>query len=205
MLHRLRARATFSNTMSIAAVMIALGGTSYAAFKLPDDSVKSRNIVDGQVKTADLAHHAVRNAQVATNSLKGSAIAQTTLYKCEAGDIGLENRNFCARIVHETAGNYKDWASAIQVCRSQGDTPARLPTAAEFFAFTVGAPGGTEAFRNVDVWTADPAVPGPTGGNPPSAWSVSADSNGDPHTFAYRPISSQLHDVACVYGAADVK
>jgi len=37
------------------ALFVALSGASYAAFHLPDDSVKSRNIVDGQVKPVDLA------------------------------------------------------------------------------------------------------------------------------------------------------
>src|SRR5262245_32949175 len=37
------------------ALFVALGGVSYAAFNLPDDSVRSRHIVNGQVKPVDLA------------------------------------------------------------------------------------------------------------------------------------------------------
>ena len=37
------------------ALFVALGGVGYAAFNLPDNSVRSRNIVNGQVKPADLA------------------------------------------------------------------------------------------------------------------------------------------------------
>src|SRR5262245_36282751 len=37
------------------ALFVALGGVGYAAFNLPDDSVRSRNIVNGQVKPWDLA------------------------------------------------------------------------------------------------------------------------------------------------------
>jgi hypothetical protein len=37
------------------ALFVALSGASYAAFHLPDNSVKSRHIVNGQVKPVDLA------------------------------------------------------------------------------------------------------------------------------------------------------
>jgi hypothetical protein len=37
------------------ALFVALSGAGYAAFSLPDNSVKSRHIVNGQVKSADLA------------------------------------------------------------------------------------------------------------------------------------------------------
>jgi hypothetical protein len=37
------------------ALFVALSGAGYAAFHLPDDSVKSRHIVNGQVKPVDLA------------------------------------------------------------------------------------------------------------------------------------------------------
>src|SRR5262245_9657944 len=37
------------------ALFVALSGAGYAAFQLPDDSVKSRHIVNGQVKPVDLA------------------------------------------------------------------------------------------------------------------------------------------------------
>jgi hypothetical protein len=40
--------------MATIAVFIALGGGAYAAFHLPRDSVKSKNIVDGQVKDVDV-------------------------------------------------------------------------------------------------------------------------------------------------------
>jgi hypothetical protein len=37
------------------ALFVALSGASYAAFNLPDNSVRSRHIVNGQVKPVDLA------------------------------------------------------------------------------------------------------------------------------------------------------
>ena len=42
MLDRLRGRLTYANAMASAAVFIALGGSSYAAVMLTNNSVKSR-------------------------------------------------------------------------------------------------------------------------------------------------------------------
>jgi hypothetical protein len=53
----IRSRLTYANVMATIAVFMALGGGAYAAFSLPKDSVRSKNIVDGQVKPVDLAVH----------------------------------------------------------------------------------------------------------------------------------------------------
>jgi hypothetical protein len=52
---QLRRHFTFANTVSVIALFVALGGGAYAAFNLPPDSVRSKNIVNGQVRTPDLA------------------------------------------------------------------------------------------------------------------------------------------------------
>jgi len=59
MLRRLRPRFTFANIMSSVAVMIALGGTSYAAIKLPRNSVG----------TAQVRNNAINSAKVRDGSL----------------------------------------------------------------------------------------------------------------------------------------
>jgi hypothetical protein len=210
-----RPRISYANVMATIAVAIALGGTSYAAFKLPENSVSSPNIVDGQVKRQDIAKHAVTRkklaagavttATVAPNALTGAAIAQNTLFQCAPGDVGLDNRNFCAFVIHHGIGQYVDWLTAIQQCRARGATPARLPTAAEAIAF---APGGGSPFRGIEMWTADPAAAGnQTGNGAPvaQAWTVATDSNGTLMSISQRPIDQLLPDAACVYSAADVK
>jgi hypothetical protein len=197
MLRRLRARLTFSNIMAATAVMVALGGTSYAATRISNNSVRSTSIVNGQVKTQDLANHAVTAKKLAADAVTSGAPL-----RCQAGDAALGNRGLCAFKLHFGGGETKDWAGAIQACRARGSTPARLPTAAEFFAY---APLGGSPFKGIDVWTADPAVAGPVSGNPPKAWSVSSDVDGNVATFEERPLTSQLADVACIYSAADVE
>jgi hypothetical protein len=53
----IRARLTYANVVSTLCLFLLLGGGAYAAFSLPKNSVKSKNIVDGQVKPVDLAVH----------------------------------------------------------------------------------------------------------------------------------------------------
>ena len=66
---RIKSNLTYANVMATIAVFIALGGVSFAAFHLPKDSVKSKNIVNGQVKQADVSHTlTVAGAQTATNA-----------------------------------------------------------------------------------------------------------------------------------------
>ncbi len=51
---------TYANVIATVALFVALGGGAYAAFHLPKNSVKSKNIVNGQVRDADLANPFVR-------------------------------------------------------------------------------------------------------------------------------------------------
>src|SRR6476659_9065503 len=52
----IKSKLTYANVMATIAVFIALGGASYAAFHLPKNSVKSKNIVNGQIKQKDVSH-----------------------------------------------------------------------------------------------------------------------------------------------------
>lgn len=54
-MNRIGRHLTYANVVSTIALFIVLGGVSYAAFHLPKNSVKSKNIVNHKVKAADLA------------------------------------------------------------------------------------------------------------------------------------------------------
>lgn len=62
-------------------LFVALSGVGYAAFTLPDNSVRSRHIVNGQVKRADIAGGAVNSAKVANGSLVPGDLAAGVLSK----------------------------------------------------------------------------------------------------------------------------
>lgn len=72
-----------SPAMAVASValMVALGGSSYAAFKLPARSVGTKQIKPKAVKRAHIAANAVTGAAVAADSLTGSDIVESSLGK----------------------------------------------------------------------------------------------------------------------------
>jgi hypothetical protein len=68
-MRRLRSHISYANVMATVAVFIALGGASYAALKLPKNSVG----------TKQLKKNAVNGAKVKNNSLTGNDIDEATL------------------------------------------------------------------------------------------------------------------------------
>jgi hypothetical protein len=72
-------RLTYANVMSTFAVFLALGGISYAALKLPKNSVGSAQIKTGAVTNAKLAKGAVTAAKIKGGSLTGALIAPGSL------------------------------------------------------------------------------------------------------------------------------
>jgi hypothetical protein len=66
---KLRPRLAYANVMATIAVFIALGGASYAAFRLPKNSVGTRQ----------LRKNAVNGAKVLDNSLTGNDIEEASL------------------------------------------------------------------------------------------------------------------------------
>jgi len=69
MIQTARRRLSYANVMSTIGVMIALGGTSYAAIKLPRNSVGSAQIKSKAVRNTDPAANAVTAAKVRDGSL----------------------------------------------------------------------------------------------------------------------------------------
>jgi hypothetical protein len=65
----MRPRLTYANVMATVAVFIALGGASYAAFKLPKNSVGSKQLKKNSVTTAKIKKEAVTGAKVKLSTL----------------------------------------------------------------------------------------------------------------------------------------
>ncbi|HTT94529.1 MAG TPA: hypothetical protein VMF55_07635, partial [Solirubrobacterales bacterium] len=66
---RIRKHLTVANVVAFAALFIALGGTGYAAFKLPKNSVGSRQIKVGAVTAAKIKQGAIGRAQIDLGAL----------------------------------------------------------------------------------------------------------------------------------------
>jgi hypothetical protein len=69
-----RPRLTYANAMATLAVFIALGGSAYAALRVPPGSVGPRQLRAGAVTTGKLANGAISAAKVAEHSLTGQDI-----------------------------------------------------------------------------------------------------------------------------------
>lgn len=79
MLHRLLNRLSYANVVATLALFIALGGTSYAALKLPKNSVGSTQIKTGAVHTGEIANRTIRLGDIslsARSSLRGQVGSQ---------------------------------------------------------------------------------------------------------------------------------
>ena len=69
MLSWLRRHLTYANVCASLALFIALGGTGYAAFKLPRDSVGSRELRSDSVGASELRANAVTSSSVRDGSI----------------------------------------------------------------------------------------------------------------------------------------
>ena len=67
------------NAIAYAALLVALGGTSYAAMRLPADSVGTRQLMPRSVGNGQLKNEAVTDAKVRAGSLTGRVFAPGTL------------------------------------------------------------------------------------------------------------------------------
>lgn len=75
----MRPRLTFANAVSVLALFVALGGASYAAFKVPKNSVGTKQLKKNAVTTAKIKKEAVTAARVRKNALTGTQINEDTL------------------------------------------------------------------------------------------------------------------------------
>lgn len=74
MLRRLVNRLTYANVVATMALFIALGGSSYAAIKLPKNSIGTNQIKTGAVHTSEIRDRTIRLQDISTSaraSLRG--------------------------------------------------------------------------------------------------------------------------------------
>jgi hypothetical protein len=88
MLNRIRSRLTFANVTSVLALFIALGGVTYAAVKLPKNSVGSAQIKNNAVGVSEIKSGAVGTSEVKNASLLAEDFAAGQLPKGPPGPEG---------------------------------------------------------------------------------------------------------------------
>src|SRR5215213_5524278 len=78
-MNKLRRRLTFANVMSVIAVFIALGGSSYALSKLPKNSVGKKQLKANAVTTAKIKKFAVTKAKIKDGAVTSAKVADGSL------------------------------------------------------------------------------------------------------------------------------
>jgi hypothetical protein len=89
MLNAVRRRLSFANVTSMMALMVALGGTSYAAVTLSANSVGSAQIKKNGVAGTDIRSNAITSAKVKNGSLKAVDFAAKQLPAGATGATGV--------------------------------------------------------------------------------------------------------------------
>lgn len=87
---KIRARLTFANLVACLALFVALGGASYAATRLPKNSVGAKQLKNGAVTTAKLKAKAVTGAKLKPGAVGTAALANgaVTGAKVDVGTLG---------------------------------------------------------------------------------------------------------------------
>lgn len=83
-LRAIQKRLTYANVVATLALFVALGGGSYAAFKLPRNSVSSSHIRTNAVGASEIKRNAIRSGEVKNGSLTGLDIDVSRLGKVPA-------------------------------------------------------------------------------------------------------------------------
>jgi hypothetical protein len=87
MLGRLRSHVSFANTMSLIAVFVAMGGTGYAAIKIPKKSVGSAQLKNNAVSSSKVKNGALRAIDFRPGDLPAGATGPAGA-KGDKGDKG---------------------------------------------------------------------------------------------------------------------
>jgi hypothetical protein len=84
----IRSHLSFANLVSLMALFVALGGTTYAAVTLPNDSVGIKQIKKNAVGISEIRKNAVRSGEVRNRSLRRVDFAAGQLPAGDKGDKG---------------------------------------------------------------------------------------------------------------------
>ena len=66
------------NAIALIALFVALGGTSYAAFSLPANSVGTKQVRNGAITTTKIANGSITASKLDSRSLGGSVRPKTS-------------------------------------------------------------------------------------------------------------------------------
>jgi len=151
LISRLRQHLTYANVMATLAVFIALGGSSYAAFKVTGKSVRDRSLTYRDLKRNTLGGSRIKESRLgvvprARNSLRvGGLSAARLLLKCPQDTI--PSGGTCVETKPRPPVAYGTAVYACEGTNEQRTPGRRLPTHGEMMSALTNeviqlAPGG---------------------------------------------------------------
>lgn len=144
-----------NNVVAYLALFVALGGTSYAAFSLPANSVGNRQLRNGAVTSRKLAKHAVTGAALDPKSIAGR-IADWAQIRAD-GHVTSSSPKATVSSTDPTRGIYRvSWHRSIQSNCIAMANPANVPAVlGQATADTFGPDGpGRNSFVIVQTFDA---------------------------------------------------
>jgi hypothetical protein len=126
--------------VALLALFIALAGTSYAAIKLPANSVGTKQLKANAVTSKKIKHGAVNGSKVLANSLTGSNIKEATLAKVPAA-VAADRATSATSATNATHASNADSATTAATATALASVAYRVNTSAG--AITVPGCTGT--------------------------------------------------------------
>jgi hypothetical protein len=139
------------NAIALAALFVALGGTSYAAFSLPAGSVGTRQLRNGAVTSGKLAKHSVTAASLDPKSIAGH-VAEWAQINAN-GQVTSSSPRATAVVTNPGRGVYRlSWNRSIpRNCIAFANPANVVPTLGPPTADTFGPDGKTLLVETYDA------------------------------------------------------
>lgn len=124
MLRKIGARLTYANVTATLALFVALGGTGYAALRIPRNSVGTSQIRPRAVRTSKLANGAVKRDKLTKGAVSGDKVGTNTLTGRNINEKTLSP--VPGALISDYAGRAQRAASAAAADTLQGKTASDL-------------------------------------------------------------------------------
>jgi hypothetical protein len=138
------------NTLALLALFVALGGTTYAATALPNNSVGTKQLKKNAVTSPKIKNNAVNGAKIADNTIKGADMLESSLGKVPSATNADHATNADNATQATTAGTAAPSGAAGGALNGSYPNPGLAPPEAWHEIGASGEPAFQNAWVNED-------------------------------------------------------